>query len=145
MSGVSGEINDNPDNIKPGNSINFPSPLVNTYGTIQRVTDSPSQFILPPGSIFEITFQVGIQNTGALVLVLNGVEQLFTVVGKSGGGFVIGTTIISTPSDGASIISINNPSTNNPLSSVTGGLKVDSSTGALTQPLSCHLIIKQLA
>lgn len=30
-------------------------------------------------------------------------------------------------------------------SAVSGGLKIDEATGALTQPLSCHLIIKQIS
>jgi hypothetical protein len=139
MSGELGNANDNSLVVLPGNAINFPRPLTNSYGPIQRILGSPNQFALPAGGIFEITFQVGIQNTGELVVVLNGVEQLFTVVGKSGGGFVVGMTIISTPMGLASTLSINNPST-----AVAGGLKVDAATGALSQPLSCHLIIKQL-
>jgi hypothetical protein len=47
--------------------------------------------------------------------------------------------IIKTPSGLNSLLSINNPS-----SAVSGGLKIDEATGALTQPLSCHLIIKQI-
>jgi len=35
-------------------------------------------------------------------------------------------------------------SINNPSSATSGGLKVDAATGALTEPLSCHLIIKQI-
>lgn len=59
--------------------------------------------------------------------------------GKSGGGFVVGMSIISTPPGSPSTLSINNPST-----AVSGGIKIDESTGALSQPLSCHLIIKKL-
>jgi hypothetical protein len=139
MSGVPGEINDNPDPIEPGYAINFPSPLVNPYGTIQRVAGSTTQFSLPPGSVFEITFQVTVQNTGELVIVLNGNELLMTIVGKSGNGTIIGMSIISTPFGASSTLSINNPSNATP-----GGLIIDSATGSLTQPLSCHLIIKQL-
>ena len=139
MSGEIGGVNDNPDEIAPGEAINFPYPLVNSYGNIQRVAGSNTQFLLQPNSVYEIIFQVVISNTGELVLVLNDTEQLFTVVGKSGGGPVIGTCIISTPSTGASIISINNPA-----SALGSGLQVDSATGVLSEPLSCHLIIKQL-
>jgi len=49
-------------------------------------------------------------------------------------------SIITTPSGGQSTLSINNPAT-----AVAGGIKIDEATGALSQPLSCHLIIKQLA
>jgi hypothetical protein len=139
MSDLSGGINHNPDDIAPGDAINFPYPLVNPYGNIQRVAGSNTLFLLQPNSVYEIIFQVVISNTGELVLVLNDTEQLFTVVGKSGGGPVIGTCIISTPSTGASIISINNPA-----SALGSGLQVDSATGVLSEPLSCHLIIKQL-
>jgi hypothetical protein len=139
MSGGPGEINDNPDPIEPGNAVNFPSPLINPYGSIQRVTGSTTQFTLPAGSVFEITFQVTVQNTGELVIVLNGNELLMTVVGKSGNGSIIGMSIVSTPFGSSSTLSINNPST-----ATAGGLNIDASTGSLTQPLSCHLIIKQL-
>jgi hypothetical protein len=135
----SGGVNDNPDDVSPGSAVNFPRPSVNPYGAIQRSSDS--EFTLPPNSVFEITFQVGVQNTGELVVVLNGQEQLMTVVGKSGGGLLVGVSIIKTPAAGDSKLSINNPSTATP-----GGLKIDESSGAaLSQPLSCHLIIKQLA
>jgi hypothetical protein len=140
MSGVSGEDNDNPDSIDPGSAVHFPRPSVNPYGSIQRSASSPFEFLLPPNSIFEITFQVTVQNTGELVIVLNGQELSQTVVGKSGGGFVVGMSIITTPSGSQSTLSINNPST-----AVAGGIKIDEATGALSQPLSCHLIIKQLA
>jgi hypothetical protein len=140
MSGVSGEDNDNPDSIDPGSAVHFPRPSVNPYGSIQRSASSPFEFLLPPNSIFEITFQVTVQNTGELVIVLNGQELSQTVVGKSGGGFVVGISIITTPSGSQSTLSINNPST-----AVAGGIKIDEATAALSQPLSCHLIIKQLA
>jgi hypothetical protein len=131
-------VNDNPDAINPGDAISFPSPAINPFG-IQRYGTSTTEFVLPPDSIFEIIFQVTIQNTGELVVVLNGNELIETVVGKSGGGVVVGTCIIFTPSSINSVISINNPSTAN-----AGGIKVDEPSGALTQPLSCHLIIKKL-
>jgi hypothetical protein len=135
-------INDNPDAIAPGSAVNFPKPLINTYGTIQRLNGTnPNSFSLPPNGVFEITFQVTVQNTGELVIVLNGQEQAMTVVGKSGGGTLVGVSIITTPPINSSTLSINNPST-----AVAGGLKIDESSGsALSQPLSCHLIIKQLA
>jgi hypothetical protein len=135
-------INDNPDAIAPGSAVNFPKPLINTYGTIQRLNGTnPNKFSLPPNGVFEITFQVTVQNTGELVIVLNGQEQAMTVVGKSGGGMLVGVSIITTPPINSSTLSINNPST-----AVAGGLKIDESSGsALSQPLSCHLIIKQLA
>ena len=131
-------VNDNPDAIKPGFAINFPSPSVNPFG-IQRNGSSTSEFVLPPNGVFEITFQVTLQNTGELVVVLNGNELIETVVGHPGGGAVVGMCIVFTPPTINSILSINNPST-----AVTGGIQVDESSGALTQPLTCHLIIKKL-
>jgi hypothetical protein len=139
MSGVPNKVNDNPDPIGPGEAINFPNPTVNPYGSIQRVSGSKTKFTLPPSGVFEIIFTVVVQNTGELVVVLNGAELLMTVIGKSGEGEITGTSIIATPSGFSSILSINNVST-----AENGGLKIDAATGALTQPLSCHLIIKQL-
>jgi hypothetical protein len=136
----SGLVNDNSEEIEPGSSVNFPNPSINPYGIIQRNGTSKNSFTLPAGGVFEITFQVVTQNTGELVVVLNGQEQLMTIVGKSDGGLLVGVSIISTPLLIDSVLSINNPST-----STQGGLKIDKSTGALSKPLSCHLIIKQLA
>ncbi len=138
MSGVPGETNDNPSAIAPGDAINFPSPAINPYGTIQRVPGSSTQFTLPADSIFEIIFQVVVSNTGSLVILLNSTELLYSVVGKPGSGSIVGTTIISTAAGTPSILSINNPS------SASSSINVDEATGALTEPLSCHLIIKQL-
>ena len=133
-------INDNPDDIAPGRSIQFPSPLVNPFGKIQRKEGtSPNEFVLPPGCIFEVTFQVTIENTGELLIVLNGNELIPTTVGKSGGGSIVGISIITTPPGSDSILSINNP-----INAPPGGLKVDEASGSLTLPLSCHLIIKKL-
>ena len=135
-----GGINDNPDDIGPGESVNFPSPIVNPFGIIQRKEGtSPNEFVLPPDSIFEITFQVTTNNAGELIVVLNGNELVQTVVGKSGGGSLVGMSIITTPSGSESILSINNP-----VGSPPGGLKIDESSGSLIQPLTCHLIIKKI-
>jgi hypothetical protein len=140
MSGVPGEVNDNPNPIEPGESINFPKPAINPYGSIQRLSGTSSyEFVLPANGVFEVTYEVTIQNTGELVVVLNGTELSMTVVGKAGGGQIVGIAIVSTPAGTPSILSISNPS-----SAAAGGLKVDEATGALTLPLSCHLIIKQL-
>jgi hypothetical protein len=140
MSGEQGQLNDNPLAILPGKAVHFPNPAINPYGTIQRVTGSSSDFILPANGLFEVTFQVGVQNAGELVVVLNGNELLMTVVGKPGSGVIVGISIISTPANIPSILSINNL-----LGAPLGGLKIDEATGALSRPLSCHLIIKQIA
>jgi hypothetical protein len=133
-------INDNPNDIGPGESVNFPSPSVNPFGIIQRKEGtSPNEFVLPPDCIFEITFQVTTNNTGELLVVLNGNELIQTVVGKSGGGTIVGMSIITTPSGNESILSINNP-----VGSPSGGLKIDESSGSLVHPLTCHLIIKKI-
>ncbi|MGA1047060.1 MAG: hypothetical protein ACO3UU_03560, partial [Minisyncoccia bacterium] len=66
-------------------------------------------------------------------------ELVPTTVGKPGGGLLCGVSIITTPPDVDSILSINNPITAPP-----GGIKVDESSGALTLPLSCHLVIKKI-
>ena len=139
MSGDHDKVNDNPSPIAPGESVHFPSPIINPYGTIQRVSGSNTKFVLPSNGVYEIIFTVVIQNTGELVVVLNGQELLMTVIGKTGNGEVTGTSIIATPSGNSSTLSINNVST-----AENGGLKIDAATGAMTQPISCHLIIKQL-
>ena len=134
-------INDNPDDILPGGSVNFPSPSTNPFGSIQRKEGtSPNEFVLPPNSVFEVIFNVTINNTGELLIVLNGNELIPTTVGKSGGGVICGVSIITTPPDIDSILSINNP-----ITAPSGGIKVDESSGALTLPLSCHLVIKKIA
>ena len=131
-------VNDNPLAIDPGSAISFPKPLINPFGILRNGTTT-TEFVLPPNSIFEITFQVTIQNAGEIVVVLNGNELIETVVGHPGGGATVGMCIITTPPTTNSIISLNNPS-----SAVPGGLKIDEASGALSEPLSCHIIIKKI-
>ena len=136
--------NDNPQDIPAGGYVNFPNTSY-SYGTIQRIVGNNHQFVLPPNGYFKVIFSVVVQNTGELVVVLNGQELLYTVCGKSGNGEIVGVSIIKTPLTTTNISPINfsTLSINNVISAHSG-LHIDNASGDLSQPLSCHLIIQQL-
>jgi hypothetical protein len=126
---------DNSVTVAPGTSISFPGDGV-TNSIITRVNDM--QFNLPNIGVYEIYFQVSITEPGQLCVVLNGVEDPTTIVGRATGtsqlvGFsLIKTTIIN------SVLSINNPigeTTALTITPIAGG----------TNPVSANLIIKQIA
>jgi hypothetical protein len=105
-------------------------------GIITRVNNR--QFTLPNIGTYEINYQVSITEPGQLVIVLNGVENASSIVGRAGRTCqIIGMSLVQTSSIN-SILSINNPlgeSTALTITPVAGGIR----------PVSAHLIIKQIA
>ena len=106
-----------------------------TSGTILR--NSTTQFILSNIGIYEINFQVSVAEPGQLVVVLGGVEQLYTIVGRAAvtsqivGMCLVQTTLLNT------VLSINNPAV-----SVTALTMTPIAGG--THSVSAHLVIKQV-
>jgi hypothetical protein len=88
--------------------------------------------------IYEVTFQVSVAEAGQLVIVLNGAQILYTVVGRATGtSQIVGMALIKTVAIN-SILSIHNPTGNSP------ALTITPSAGG-THSVSAHLIIKRLA
>jgi hypothetical protein len=123
--------------IATGSPISFPQNGP-TSGTIIRSSVTPtSEFIIPEIGTYSITWQVSIAEAGQLVLMVNGVEDARTVVGRATGtSQIIGNTLLTT-STLNTIISLNNP-TGNPVA-----LTVSPIAGG-TKAVSASIIIKRL-
>lgn len=125
---------DNDNQIAPGTSIEFPHDGP-ASGTIVR--NNATQFILPDIGIYEVNFQVSVSEAGQLVVVLDGTELLYTVVGRATrttqivGLCLVKTTLLD------SVLSINNP-LGNP-----SALTITTDAGG-TEPVSAHLVIKRV-
>ena len=128
---------DNTATVAPGTPISFPQNGP-TSGTIIRSSTTPtSQFVLPAIGTYSITWQVSIAEAGQLVLVVNGVEEARTLVGRATGTTqIIGNTLLTT-SILNTIVSLNNP-TGNPVA-----LTVSPIAGG-TRAVSASIIIKRL-
>jgi hypothetical protein len=130
--------NDNSGNILPGENINFPldGPIIGT--DISRFSPfSPYDFSISTVGYYQILFQVNISEAGQLVVVLNGNEIAYTIVGKSNlMSQIVGMCIIYV--DQPSILNIRNPI--NSLSS----LEITPNVGG-SNPVSAHLLITRLA
>lgn len=128
---------DNTATVAPGTPISFPQNGP-TSGTIIRSSTTPtSQFVLPATGTYSITWQVSIAEAGQLVLVVNGVEEARTLVGRATGTTqIIGNTLLTT-STLNTIVSLNNPTGNSfalTVSRIAGG----------TRAVSASIIIKRL-
>lgn len=128
---------DNTATVAPGSPISFPQNGP-TSGLITRSSTTPtSQFVIPDIGTYSITWQVSIAEAGQLVLVVNGVEDARTVVGRATGtSQIIGNTLLTTSALNT-VISLNN-ATGNP-----EALTVNPIAGG-TRAVSASLIIKRL-
>jgi hypothetical protein len=126
--------NDSKITVSIGGRVEFPQ----TGPVIGITRINSSQFNLPNIGIYEVLFQVSITEPGQLVIVVNGVENLSSVVGRATGtSQIVGMSLIKTSAINT-IISINNP-----LGEPTALTVTPLSGGKL--PVSAHLIIKQIS
>ncbi len=100
-----------------------------------------TEFVLPDIGVYEVTWQVSVNEPGQLVLTLDGVEVPSTVVGRNTGTTqIVGNVLIQTSVPG-SLLSVRIPTyttTALTLSPSAGG------TTLLTSPLTSSLVIKRL-
>jgi hypothetical protein len=126
---------DNSATVAAGTAVSFPQDGP-AYGTIVRNNDT--QFILPDIGFYEINFQVSVTEAGQLVVVLDGTELLYTVVGRAtGASQIVGLCLVKTTLING-ILSINNPvGSASPLTitPLAGG----------TNSVSAHLVIKRVS
>jgi hypothetical protein len=123
---------DNPQYIFGGAPVNFPQG--SSSGGINRI--NLSLFNLQAIGTYQVMFEVSTTESGQLLVVLNGVELPYTVVGRATGNsqiigmFLITTTIVN------SGLEIRNPNGNAPLTitQFAGG----------SRPVSAHLLITKL-
>ncbi len=125
---------DNSSTIAIGAAINFNQNGPNNNTIITRLT--ASTFNLELVGLYEIIFQVSINEAAQLVIVVNGTELDYTVVGRATGtNQIIGDCLILTTTSN-SILSINNPSANSTALTLTP-------FGGGNKALSANLIIKK--
>jgi len=128
-----------PDNVNstiaPGASIEFTTDGP-AQGTITRVNNT--QFNIADIGIYEVLFQASVDESGQLVIAINGIQIPYTVVGRATGtSQIVGMSLIQITSIN-SILSINNPLLNSTaltLTPLAGGFN----------GVSAQLIIKQLS
>lgn len=125
---------DNTATVAAGAPIEFPNDGITNNTVITRLT--ASVFNLALVGIYEIFFQVSVTEAGQLVMVLNGAEVPYTVVGRATGtSQLVGMSLITTTLPG-SILSINN------VTGAPAALTITPVAGG-TNPVSANLIIKQ--
>jgi hypothetical protein len=126
---------DNPATIAAGSDITFPQNGPTSASAITRI--SAATFNLAAVGIYQVMFQVSVNEAGQLVLTLNGTEQAFTVVGRATGtSQIVGISLLTTSAPN-SILTVRNPTGSAVALTITplaGGV----------DPVSAHLFIKQI-
>jgi hypothetical protein len=125
------------DNVTPvaaGTAVEFPQDGP-ASGTIVR--NSSTQFILPDTGFYEVNFEVSVTEAGQLVVVVDGTELAYTVVGRATGtSQIVGMCLVETTLLD-SVLTINNP-----LGSA-AALTITPLAGGV-DPVSAHIVIKRV-
>ena len=124
---------DNAATVAAGGSVQFPNDGP-TSAQIVRV--NASTFTLVSAGTFQVMFEVSVTEPGQLVLVRNGVELAYTVVGRATGtSQIVGMSLIT--GNAGDVISVNNPAASSIALAITplaGG----------ANSVSAHLVITQI-
>jgi len=123
-------------NLSPGSGIPFAQNGPNS-GSILRITNT--SFQLTNVGIYEVMIQVPIQNSGQVIIALNGVEQPYTVAGGSMSGNnpqIVQKVYVQTTAANT-LLEVRFPTGN------TGTMKVVNSNGG-NAAVSAHLIITRV-
>ena len=123
---------DNSATIAPGTAVSFPKTGPVIGSNISRL--STSVFNLATVGIYLVSFNVSITEAAQLVVVVNSVEQPYTVVGRATGTSLVGETCLIETTIANSTLSIHNPageSTALTITPLAGG----------PNPVSAHLTI----
>lgn len=125
---------DNAATVAPGTAVSFPHQII-TSGGITRIT--ASTFNLAAVGVYKVTFQVSVDESGQLILTLNGGEVLNSVVGRATGtSQIVGVSLIQTSTPNT-VLEVRNPAGNATALTLTpfaGG----------TRPVSAHLLVERL-
>ncbi len=126
---------DNAATVAPGANVDFPQDGPTSGGGITRA--GPNTFNLAAIGIYQVMFQVSVNEPGQLVLTLNGMDLAYTVVGRATGtSQLVGMALVETTVIN-SILTVANPADNSTALTITplaGG----------TRPVSAQLVITQL-
>jgi hypothetical protein len=125
---------DNATAVAAGTPVAFPQDGP-ASGTIVR--SSATQFILPDPGVYEVNFEVSVTEAGQLVVVVDGTELPYTVVGRATGtSQIVGLCLVETTLLD-SVLTINNP-----LGSA-AALTITPLAGGV-DAVSAHLVIKRV-
>ena len=123
--------------IAAGADVNFPMDGPND-GSNNIFRNGLYVFMLSNMGVYEVNFQVSVDEAGQLMLTLNGSEMDSTVVGRATGtSQIVGMCLIKTTGIN-SILTVRNPSGNSTALTIT-----PNAGGA--RSVFCHLVIKQLS
>lgn len=126
---------DNAATVAPGTDVSFPQDGPGSGTGIERV--NASSFRLSDIGVYEVFFQVTVDEAGQLILTLNGEDLEYTVVGRAvGTSEIIGKAIVETTSVD-STLTVRNPAGN------AAALTVTPLAGG-TRSVSAHLVVVQL-
>ncbi|WP_260405314.1 hypothetical protein [Paenibacillus sp. 598K] len=126
---------DNPAPIAVGDDVAFPNDGPASGAVITRTDDTTFNLSIP--GTYQVYFQVGVTESGQLVLTLNDAELLYTVAGRiATTSQIIGTALVQT-SAADQPLTVRNPAGN------PDALTITNAPGG-TQPVSAHLIITLL-
>ena len=126
---------DNAATVAPGTDVSFPQDGPNSGARIART--GASSFNLSQIGIYQILFEVSVDQAGQLLLTLNGADLAYTVVGRAtGASQIVGMAIIETTTVD-SVLTVRNPAGN------PAALTVTPLAGG-TRPVSAHLVIIQI-
>jgi len=100
---------------------------------------SETDFVLPDIGVYEVTWQVSVNEPGELLLRLNGFELPSTLVGRNTGSTqIVGNVLIET------VVPTSNLSVGNPTHSAVELTLSRSAAGSFQSPLTSSLVIKRL-
>jgi hypothetical protein len=127
---------DNAATVAPGTAVAFPQdgPIIGS--NISRISDS--LFNLSTIGVYQVSFNVSITEAGQLIIVINSIEQLYTVSGRATGTSLISQSCLVQTTVPNSTLDIHNPAGESTALTVTplaGG----------TNPVSAHLTITKYA
>jgi hypothetical protein len=126
---------DNAATVAPGTDVSFPQNGPTSGAAIART--GPSSFNLSAIGIYQVLFQVSVDEAGQLILTLNGADLAYTVVGRATGtSQIVGMALVQTTVVN-SILTVRNPAGN------TTALTITPLAGG-TRPVSAHLVITRL-
>jgi hypothetical protein len=126
---------DNSTAVGVGTDVSFPQNGPSSGGGIARL--STSTFNLSAVGIYQVMFQVSVNEAGQLDLTLNGTELGSTVVGRATGtSQLVGMSLVTTTVPN-SILSVRNPAGNST------ALTITASAGG-TDAVSAHLLVTQI-
>ncbi len=97
---------DNTATVAPGTDVSFPQDGPNSGTDITRI--GADSFQLGPIGSYQVLFQVSVTEVGQLILILNGEDLPYTVVGRdTGSSQIVGIALVETTSEN-SVLTVRN-------------------------------------